>query len=114
MKIMGLVMFVMLMFGTVAAVDAQPGAPPGEIRARIHEIDRRINQGIERGAITRNEARSLKGELNGIRMRSERRLGPRGRDRINVDLDRLNDRLRREMRDYDRRGPGPGPRPRGN
>jgi len=78
----------------------------GEIRDRIDEATRRIDRGIERGSLTRPEARRLNDELNGIlgeisRMREDGHLDRRERERINRDLDRLDKDIDREKHDDD-------------
>jgi hypothetical protein len=112
-KIIGIVMFAVLMLGTVTIGYAQPGDWRGGIRERIHDTNRRIDRGVERGTLTYPEARRLKGELGRIqyridRMRADGHLSPGERDRINSDLDRLNREISREKHDYDRRGDGHG------
>jgi hypothetical protein len=112
-KMIGIVMFAVLMLGTVTIGYAQPGDWRGGIRERIHETSRRIDRGVEHGTLTYPEARRLQGELNRIRhridrMRSDGHLSPEERDMINRNLDRLNREISREKHDYDRRGDGHG------
>ena len=80
----------------------------GGIRERIREDHRRIEHGIERGSLTREEARYLGHELDSILdkidwLRRDGRLNPREREMIHRDLDRLERNIRREKRDDDRR-----------
>jgi hypothetical protein len=97
-----------LLFGTVVMGYAQRGDWRGEIRTRVHDAKARIERGIEQGSLTRQEARGLHKELDGIlykidRMKDDGRLSPKERDIINRDLDRLNKHITREKRDDDRR-----------
>ncbi len=80
----------------------------GGIRDRIRAAKQSIDRGIERGKITRHEARKLNEELDSIlakidRMKRDGRLDERERDSINRDLDRLDGDIKREKRDGDRR-----------
>jgi hypothetical protein len=70
------------------------------IQQRIANIDRRIDQGARRGQLTRREAQSLRAELSYVRG------GLSWRERQDIDhrLDRVEQRLRYERRDGDRRG----------
>jgi hypothetical protein len=87
---------------------AEQGDWHGGIRARIYESRQKIERGIERGTLTRHEARRLNEELARVldkidRMKADGRLSPRERDKINQDLDRLDRDIAREKRDDDRR-----------
>lgn len=78
------------------------------IHRRVANLDRRIDQGVRNGALTRREASSLKAELNGL-VRLERQYSRNGLSRQEVrDLDyrfdRLSQRVRIERRDRDGRG----------
>ena len=80
----------------------------GSIRERIREDHRRIERGIERGSLTRREARRLGSELEHILdkidwLRRDGRLNRTEREVIHRDLDRLEREIRREKRDDDRR-----------
>lgn len=80
------------------------------IQQRIANIDRRIDQGARNGRLTRREAQSLRSELSYV-ARLQRRyqsggLSWRERQDIDVRLDRVEQRLRYERRDDDRRGRG--------
>ena len=112
-KAISIVLFAVLMLGTVAIGYAQPGDWRGGIRERIHSSERRIERGVERGTLTHHEARRLRGDLDRIRYRIDRMredgyLDPGERDRINRSLDRLNREISMEKHDYDRRGDRPG------
>ena len=77
------------------------------IQNRIANIDRRIDQGARNGRLTRREAQSLKAELSYV-ARLQRRyqsggLSYRERQDIDLRLDRVEQRLRYERRDGDRR-----------
>ncbi len=107
-KLILAVLFTVMMFGTAAISHAERGEWRGGIRSRVNLEYQRIEQGIERGSLTRHEARRLKGELDGIlykidRMKDDGYLGPREREIINRNLDRLHRDISREKRDYDRR-----------
>jgi polyhydroxyalkanoate synthesis regulator phasin len=107
-RLMFVVMFAVMLFGTVAVGFAERGYGRGEIRSRIEDAKVRIDRGIERGSLTRHEARKLIDELDRIlaridRMKDDGHLSPRERERINHDLDRLDRHITREKRDLDRR-----------
>jgi septal ring factor EnvC (AmiA/AmiB activator) len=81
----------------------------GSISERVQHMERRIDQGIRSGSLTRNEAQRLRDELRGIlhkerRMRDDGRLSGRERDVLHADLDRLDRHISREKHDDDRRG----------
>jgi len=78
------------------------------IHRRVANLDRRIDQGVRNGALTRREASGLRAELNAL-VRLERQYSRNGLSRQEVrDLDhrfdRLAQRVRWERRDGDRRG----------
>jgi hypothetical protein len=78
------------------------------IDERQGNIRDRIQRGIDNGRLTPPEARRMLRELNDVQAKerafeSDGRLGRRERDELNADLDRLNDQLRRQLRDDDRR-----------
>jgi len=107
-KLILAVLFTVMMFGTAATSHAERGEWRGGIRSRINTEYQRIERGIERGSLTRHEARRLKGELDRIiykidRMKDDGYLSPRERDIIDRDLDRLHRDISREKRDDDRR-----------
>jgi uncharacterized coiled-coil DUF342 family protein len=102
------IIFAVMLFGLAAVGHAERGYGRGEIRSRIQDARERIERGIERGSLTRPEARRLAGELDRIleridRMRDDGHLSPRERERINRDLDRLERHITREKRDGNRR-----------
>ncbi len=81
----------------------------GSIPERVHQMERRIDQGARSGSLTRREADRLRGELRGIlrkeeRMRHDGRLSPRERDVLHADLDRLDRHITIEKHDDQRRG----------
>ena len=80
------------------------------IEHRIHQIDRRIERGIQRGDLTRREAAFLRRDLNGL-IQLERQYSYTGRGlsyREMADLDQrfdvLAQRVRFERRDPEQRG----------
>ncbi|MBL0224151.1 MAG: hypothetical protein IPQ16_00790 [Geobacteraceae bacterium] len=80
----------------------------GGIRFRIQESRQKIEQGVERGSLNRQEARKLNKELGRIlykidRMKSDGRVSSRERKRINRDLDRLDRDIMKEKRNDNRR-----------
>jgi hypothetical protein len=90
-----------VLFCAVPFSHAQEGGWHGDMRSRIHAEYQRIEQGIQRGALTRHEARMLKGELNGIldkidRMERDGHLNHQERETIDRDLDRLHRDISRE------------------
>jgi hypothetical protein len=75
----------------------------GGIRTRIQVSKLKIEQGIAAGTIDRHEARRLDRELSRIlskidRMKSDGRLSPGEREKINRNLDRLDRDIAREKR----------------
>jgi hypothetical protein len=101
-------MCAVLLFGTAAMSYAQRGDWRGDIRTAIHDSKGRIERGITEGSLTRQEARSLNRELEGIlhkidRMKDDGRISPREREIIQRDIDRLNKQISREKRDDDTR-----------
>lgn len=114
-----LTLFALLSFGlfTVSCVTAQGDWPErsehhdhwhGGIRDRIGVANRRIEEGMDRGFISRNEARRLNAEFDGIlykveRMKADGRLDEREREKINRDLDRLDRDIDRAQNDDDSR-----------
>jgi len=80
----------------------------GGIRDRIQAAKQQIDRGIDRGSLTRKEARKLNEELDEIRakidrMKSDGRLDEREREKINRNLDRLERDIQKEKHDDDRR-----------
>lgn len=107
-KLIFTLLFTVLVFGYTGISNAESGEWHGSIRSRINEDYERIERGIERGSLTRHEAKMLKSELGGIlnkidRMRSDGHLSQREREVISRDLDRLDRDIRREKRDSERR-----------
>ncbi len=107
-KVVFIIMFAAIFFAGMATSYADRGEWHGSIRSRIHEDQQRIERGIERGSLTRHEARKLQRELGRIlnkidRMRQDGRLDRWERERINRDLDRLDGEITREKRDDERR-----------
>ena len=86
-----------------------------DINARQQALRHRLDRGIERGRLTRREAESLRFELREINrmerlFRASHGLNPREVAILDVRLDRLERRLRAEMRDDQRYGYGYGDR----
>lgn len=81
------------------------------ISRRADWMDRRIDQGVQNGRISRREGRSLRAELDNIvnMERSYSRNGLNNYERAQLDdrFDQLAARIRFESRDYDNR-PGSG------
>lgn len=102
------VLCTIMMFGATAISHAEGGDWHGSIRDRISVEHQRIERGIERGSLTRHEARRLQGELDSIldkidRMRRDGRLDMREREIINRDLDRLDRDITIDKRNDNRR-----------
>jgi hypothetical protein len=98
------VMVAVMLFGTIAISYADREDWRGGIRTRIHEAQERI----ERGSLTRHEAKRLNEELDRIldkieHMKADGRLNPREREIINRDLNRLDRDISREKHDRERR-----------
>ena len=77
------------------------------IDEREARIKARIQRGIDDGRITDAEARRLHRELRDVEakeraFRSDGRMSGREEAELNRDLDRLNDNVRRQMRDEQR------------
>ena len=77
------------------------------INARQANLDRRIDQGVRNGQLSRREAVRLRGEFSSI-LRLEanyRRGGLTAWERTDLDrrFDRLSAQIRNERRDYDNR-----------
>jgi hypothetical protein len=77
------------------------------INARQANLDRRIDQGVRNGQLSRREAVRLRGEFNSL-LRLEanyRRGGLTAWERQDLDrrFDRLSAQIRHERRDYDHR-----------
>ncbi|MDO9609028.1 MAG: hypothetical protein Q7J26_10930 [Brevundimonas sp.] len=77
------------------------------INARQANLDRRIDQGVRSGQLSRREATRLRGEFNGL-LRLEanyRRGGLTAWERTDLDrrFDRLSAQIRNERRDRDNR-----------
>jgi hypothetical protein len=94
---------------SAAAVPAM-AAPWQNINQRQAQLDRRIDQGVRSGALTRNEAYRLRGEFQQIarlEMRYRASAGLQGWERADLDrrFDILSAKIRYERHDRDdRRG----------
>lgn len=91
---------------SATAVSAQPYHHPGNdwqsINQRQQQLDRRIDRGVQRGDLTRTEARRLRGEFHQL-ARLEHRYRVNGLTRWErADLDRRFDRLAAQIR-FERR-----------
>jgi hypothetical protein len=96
------ILFSVFFIGSIAYAD-----DVSNINRRIVEMDQRIGQGIQSGALTRDESQRLRMELHKVRedaarMRRDNRLSPWERDRLNAELDRLRRDIYREANDRDR------------
>lgn len=84
------------------------------INQRQSNLDRRIDQGVRNGALTRREATALRAEFRGlVRLEASYRRGGLTRwERADLDqrFDRLSARIRYERHDRDDRGRGRGHR----
>jgi len=86
---------------TVAAIPAAAQAAPWvSINHRQANLDRRIDQGVRSGELTRREAVRLRSEFASLdRLEHQYRRTGRGLDmRERADLDRRFDRLSRQIR----------------
>lgn len=86
-----------------------------DINGRQQALRQRLDRGIERGRLTRREAESLRYELRDInrmerQFRASHGLNPREIAILDARLDRLERRMRAEMRDDQRYGYGYGDR----
>jgi peptidoglycan hydrolase CwlO-like protein len=110
-KVILAVICAVFVFGTLATGYAEQGDWRGGIRTRIQVAKQKIERGIERGTLTRQEAGKLNEELGTIlnkidRMKADGQLSQGERDRINNDLDRLDRDIFKEKRDSNV-APGP-------
>jgi septal ring factor EnvC (AmiA/AmiB activator) len=85
------VLFLLLLIGSTSAMAAR-------ISERVDRAQERIEQGIRSGSLTRDEARSLRHELNRVREDEDRarrdgHLDQRERGRLDRELDRLERRI---------------------
>ncbi len=97
---------------TAAAAPAM-AAPWQNINQRQAQLDRRIDQGVRSGQLTRNEAYRLRTEFRQIAQlenRYRRTGGLQGWERADLDrrFDVLSRKIRIERRDRDDRRPGYG------
>lgn len=86
-----------------------------DINGRQQALRQRLDRGMERGRLTRREAESLRYELRDInrmerQFRASHGLNPREIAILDARLDRLERRMRAEMRDDQRYGYGYGDR----
>lgn len=80
------------------------GALAASIQERVDMAQRRIEHGIRSGALTREEAHRLRGELNRVRdeearARADGHLDRRERERLNRELSRLERHISRLKND---------------
>jgi polyhydroxyalkanoate synthesis regulator phasin len=98
-----LIMFVLSVVAAYAGDTRDPG-----IRGRIEEQQKRIDQGIASGSLTRQEADIVQDNLNRIResearMKADGRLTPRERARLEHMLDRNSKMIYKEKHNPIRR-----------
>jgi hypothetical protein len=79
-----------------------------DLKPRLDRINSQISRGLQRGAITEGEARRLRGEMGAIWRLSQRfwqsqGYDPRERAELNRRINWLQDQVRSERRDDDRR-----------
>ena len=79
-----------------------------DLQPRLNRINAQISRGLDRGVITQREARMLHGEVNGIWAQARQFYRTGGydyREQAILDrrIDRLQERVRDERRDDDRR-----------
>jgi polyhydroxyalkanoate synthesis regulator phasin len=103
-KVIFAIMFLTILIATMSTSYADRGDWHGGIRSRIEEAQQRIEQGIERGSLTRHEARKLHEELANIleiidKMKQDGRLDDREREEVNRNLDRLDRDISSEKHD---------------
>ena len=91
--------------GTAAA---QPRGAWQSINQRQAQLDRRIDEGVRHGGLTRAEATRLRGEFRSIaRLEARYRVnGLSGWERTDLDrrFDHLSAQVRNQRHDYQRRG----------
>lgn len=80
---------------------------PGQLLRQLDRVDERIHRSARRGMISPREAFALRREANHLRVRLHRAgrdgLSWREHAALRVQVDRLEQRLRHERRDRDRR-----------
>ena len=108
-KVVVAILSAIMLFATTPISYGESGDWHGGIRSKIYEEQQRIDRGVERGSLTRREARRLQRELGDIldkidRMKDDGRLDRRERERIHRDLNRLSREITEEKRDSQRRG----------
>lgn len=109
-------LFIGLLAATALSAVAVPAMaqPWRGINERQAELDRRIDNGVRRGCLTRSEATRLRSEfrrialLEGTYRRSGGGLNAWERQDLDRRLDRLNQDIRRQCRDDDDRWDRPG------
>jgi hypothetical protein len=96
---------------TAGAASAQPGYGRGQqwmpIEVRMERLDRRIDQGIQSGQLTRREAYNLRSQFTQL-VRLENRYSRNGlsnweRNDLDRRFDSLSSQIRHARRDDDRR-----------
>jgi septal ring factor EnvC (AmiA/AmiB activator) len=115
-KMICAVICAVVVFGTIATGYAEQADWRGGIRFRIKDAKQKIERGVERGTLTRQEAGRLNDELGAIlykidRMKADGQLSLGEREQINHDLDRLDRDIIREKMDSN---VAPGPAPQGD
>jgi hypothetical protein len=99
-KMMFLAMCAVMLLGTLATGYAEQGDWREVTRSRIEDSQLKIEQGIEGGTLNMVEGRKLDKELRKIlsridSMKSDGRLSPDERDKINRKLDKLDSDIAR-------------------
>jgi septal ring factor EnvC (AmiA/AmiB activator) len=105
-KLLFAVMCAIMLYGMIAIVYAERDDWQGGIHSRINEAKQGIERGIEKGSLTRYEAKKLNEELDSIidnidRMKRDGKLSQSEREKININLDRLERDIIREKHDAD-------------
>lgn len=90
------------------ALAASPAVDAQTIHQRIANLEKRIDHGVRSKELTRAEADRLREELREIKKREHRlhgdgKLGPREREALNTDLERLSRKIAREKHDDQKR-----------
>lgn len=132
-KMIFAVIFALMTFGAIAQSTAAEGGLPEGVRSLLNEAivgkdggaaedrawlkamqskidaeNQKVDRGVDRGDISKRDARRFKDDLNDIldkmdRMRKEGQISQREKDGIEDDIDRLDRKISREGREERRR-----------
>jgi len=132
-KVIFVAIFALMTFGAITQGSAAEGGLPGGVRSllneaiggkeggaaedrawlkatqvKIDEENEKIDRGVDRGDISKRDARRFKDDLNDIldkidRMKKEGQISQREKDGIEDDIDKLDRKIFRERREDKKR-----------